>query len=111
VLIDDIPDLEVLLALAPEELSPMLLRRAAAVRQNGMFSTETVAGAHVLCPGSMPGSSGYPLGRREEIDPHSHRTVTITDPREAQEMVILASPLLRIVASRRPGNKTAAPAA
>ncbi len=41
-------------------------------------------------------------------NPHSHRTVNLTDPREAQEMVMHASHLLRIAEDRaaKPNGKT-----
>lgn len=38
-------------------------------------------------------------------NPHSHRTVNLTDAREAQEMVVHASHLLRIVEDRAAKRK------
>jgi hypothetical protein len=68
VLVDEIPDVEVLLALAPEELAPILLRLAAAAVQNGMFTTQSVTGQHALYLGPIPNSKGYPIHRQEELE-------------------------------------------
>jgi uncharacterized protein (TIGR02391 family) len=67
-LIDDVPTIDLLLALAPEELAPVLLRRASAAIQNGMFHQDYVSGSHALYAEQIPGSKGYPSGREREVE-------------------------------------------
>lgn len=67
-LIDDVPDVELLLGMAPEELAPILLRRAAGAVQNGMVHPDHVSGDHMLYPGSIQNSRGYPRNRQREIE-------------------------------------------
>ena len=63
-LIDEIPDVEVLLALAPEELAPTLLRLAAGALQNGIFNMDSITGLNAR----YPGPKSYPRHRNEEIE-------------------------------------------
>jgi uncharacterized protein (TIGR02391 family) len=64
---NEIPDIETLLALAPDDLAPVLLRLAKAGLQNGIFSPGQVTGEHALYPYAGD-QTGYPRNRSSEID-------------------------------------------
>ena len=88
-----------------------------AVREVGAFDatdvgTELMRKAFDQANGPLA-NQAHPKAERESLahlfagaigsykNPHSHRTVIINDSTEAQEMVVIASHLLRIVDSRR----------
>ena len=87
--------------------------RAAAGLTNADYGTDLMRKAFDPKKGPLT-MLDQPEGEREALahlfagaigsykNPHSHRAVEIDDASEAQEMVVLASHLLRIVESRKP---------
>lgn len=61
-----VPDVEILLRMAPEEPAPILLKLAKQNRQNGMFTTATAT--PYLYGANFDSNSGYPRHRQAEID-------------------------------------------
>ena len=63
-----IPDVDLLLALPPEQVGKQLLKVAALQAQNGLFNREAVAGSQALFDNGLPGSGAfYPPNRTIEI--------------------------------------------
>jgi uncharacterized protein (TIGR02391 family) len=68
-LLDVIPEVEVMLAMEPEELGGILLRLASGNRQNGMFLEQHVLPPHPhLYSGPHTGGRGYPSSYEHEVE-------------------------------------------
>lgn len=80
----------------PNDIGVDLMRRAFKIKTGPLTNPNQPEGEQDALSHLFAGAIG------SYKNPHSHRTVSITDPREAQEMVMLASHLLRIVESRKP---------
>jgi uncharacterized protein (TIGR02391 family) len=83
-------------ALQPTDIGAALMRRAFDVNSGPLTDKTAVVAEREALSNLFAGAIGA------YKNPHSHRNITLDDPNEAAEIILLANHLLRIVDARRP---------